>query len=157
MQSKAATVNEYVESLPIERKAAITKLRKVILKNLPKGFEETISYGMIGYIVPHSIYPNGYHCNPKLPLPFMNLASQKNFISLYHMGMYGDKNLHQWFEDEYKKVVTSKLDMGGSCVRFKKMEEIPYQLIGELVKKFSVNDYITHIEAVFAKNRSSKK
>ena len=121
MQSKATTVDEYMEQLPDERKAAMKKLRAIIKKHLPKGFQECMGYGMMGYVVPHSKYPAGYHCNPKDPLPFLALASQKNFIALYHMGIYSDPKLLKWFTDEYAKHVKSKLDMGKSCIRFKKM------------------------------------
>jgi hypothetical protein len=126
----------------------MTELRDVILKNLPKGFAEVMSYGMIGYVVPHKLYPNGYHCNPKLPLPFANIASQKNFIALYHMGVYANPELLKWFTAEYKKRVPSKLDMGKSCIRFKNPEEIPFELIGELMRKMSPKDWI----AVYEKN-----
>ncbi|MFZ4058935.1 MAG: DUF1801 domain-containing protein [Ferruginibacter sp.] len=151
MQSTATTVEAYVEALPEDRKAAITKLRKVILKNLPKGFKEEMSYGMIGYVVPHSIYPDGYHCTPNLPLPFMNLASQKNAISIYHMGLYANAELMNWFTAEYAKQVPSKLDMGKSCVRLKKIDQIPYELIGELVKKVTVKDWIGWYETQYKK------
>lgn len=146
MQSKAVTVDDYIKELPEDRKAAITKLRSVIKKHLPKGFKEGMSYGMMGYFVPHSIYPAGYHCNPKDPLPFMGMASQKNFISFYHMGIYGDPKLLKWFTDEYSKAGVGKLDMGKSCVRFKKMENIPFDLIGKLVSKISVDDWIACYE-----------
>jgi len=129
------TVDEYIAQLPEERKSVITKLRKIILTNISTGFEEMINYGMIGYVVPHSVYPAGYHCNTTLPLPFINLASQKNFIALYHMGIYANPDLLEWFKTEYSKHSTSKLDMGKSCIRFKKMEQIPFDLIGELVQK----------------------
>jgi uncharacterized protein YdhG (YjbR/CyaY superfamily) len=142
MQSKAATVEEYLKELPAERQEAITKLRKAIKKNLPKGFSEEMGYGMIGYCVPHSLYPAGYHCNPKLPLPFMNIASQKNFIAVYHMGVYADPKLLKWFTDEYEKAGVGKLDMGKSCIRFKKPENIPYKLIGELASKISPQQWI---------------
>ncbi|TNE28686.1 MAG: DUF1801 domain-containing protein [Bacteroidetes bacterium] len=132
MQYKVNTPEEYIESIPEERRAPIVKLRAVINENLPSGFEECISYGMIGWVVPHSIYPAGYHCDPKLPLPFLSIASQKNFIGFYHMGIYADHQLTQWFQEEYAKVVPTKLDMGKSCVRLKKPEHIPYDLIGEL-------------------------
>ena len=122
MISKANTVGEYVDALIPERKAAIEKLRKAIKKNLPKGFKEEIGYGMIGYVVPHSLYPAGYHCNPKLPLPFMNIASQKNFIAVYHMGIYADKKLLDWFTGEYAKSVPGKLDMGKGCIRLKRQK-----------------------------------
>jgi hypothetical protein len=121
-------------------------LRETILKNLPTGFEECISYGMVGYVVPHSIYPSGYHCDPKRPLPFMAFANQKNFISFYHMGIYADPTLMDWFTTEFYKRSKAKLDMGKSCIRFKKVEAIPFDLIGELVAKTSVNDWITTYE-----------
>lgn len=153
MQSKAKTVNEYIKELPPDRKEAITKLRKYILKNLPKGFKEGIGYGMMGYYVPHSIYPNGYHCTPELPLPFAGMASQKNFISFYHMGMYADPELLKWFTTEYPKHTKAKLDMGKSCVRFKKPEHIPYELIGKLMKKMSVKDWIKLYEKNYLKSK----
>ncbi|HLP18677.1 MAG TPA: DUF1801 domain-containing protein [Chitinophagales bacterium] len=154
MQSTALTPEDYLESLPEERKAAITELRKVILKNLPKGFKETMSYGALGYVVPHSLYPGGYHCDPKLPLPFLSIASQKNFIAVYHMGIYADPKLLNWFTDEYAKAVTNKLDMGKSCIRFKKPDQIPFKLIGELAAKMSPEDWI----ALYEKNlKGSKK
>jgi uncharacterized protein YdhG (YjbR/CyaY superfamily) len=142
MQSKAATVEQYAAELPEERKKAIAELRKVIKKNLPKGFKEQMGYGMISYVVPHSIYPNGYHCNPKDPLPFMALASQKNFIAIYNMGVYADPKLLKWFTDEYAKAGVGKLDMGKSCIRFKNPDKIPYQLIGELSTKITVEKWI---------------
>ena len=120
----------------------MNKLRTIILENIPQGFSEVMSYGMIGFVVPHAIYPAGYHCDPKLPLPFINLASQKNFIALYHMGLYSNKNILDWFIAEYPKHSSSKLDMGKSCIRFKDSEKIPYDLIAELVKKMSVKDWI---------------
>lgn len=146
MQSAASTVTQYIAELPPDRQESINKLRNHILKNLPKGFTETISYGMIGYVVPHSIYPAGYHCDPKLPLPFMSLASQKNAISFYHMGLYADAALMKWFTDEFAKQVPTKLDMGKSCIRFKKPEQIPYELLGQLVAKMSVKQWIACYE-----------
>ncbi|MBK6506407.1 MAG: DUF1801 domain-containing protein [Ignavibacteria bacterium] len=146
MQSKAATPEEYVESLPEDRREAINKLRKVIRKNLPKGFVEEMSYGMIGYVVPHKLYPNGYHCDPKLPLPFLNIASQKNFIAVYHMGIYMNPELLDWFTNEYPKHSKKKLDMGKSCLRFKKPDEIPYDLIGELASKMTVAEWVSLYE-----------
>lgn len=151
MQSKAATPQEYVNSLPADRKKAIEELRKVILKNIPKGFKEEMSYGMIGYVIPHSLYPNGYHCNPKLPLPFMNIASQKNFVAVYHMGVYADPKLLKWFNTEYPKHVKGKMDMGKSCMRFKKPEDIPFKLIGELATKMTPKDWISVYEKAFKK------
>lgn len=142
MQSKAITVEEYLKELPEDRRSIITELRNTVLKNLPKGFKEEISYGMIGYVVPHSIYPGGYHCNPSLPLPFMNIASQKNHIALYHMGIYARPELSKWFIEEYPKYSKTKLDMGKSCLKWKKPEQVPVKLIGELVKMMSVKDWI---------------
>lgn len=146
MQIKADTPEEYLEKIPAERKEPMEKLRQVILKNLPEGFEETISYGMIGYVVPHSIYPDGYHCSPELPLPFMNIASQKNFIALYHSGIYANEELLNWFVEEYPKHVKTKLDMGKSCIRFKKPEQIPYELIAELTTKMTVKEWVDTYE-----------
>lgn len=142
MQSNAKTPQEYIDTLPAERKEAMNALRATILENLPKGFLEKMSYGMIGYVIPHETYPDGYHCDPKLPLPFMNIASQKNFIAVYHMGIYAKKELLDWFIAEYPKYCKTKLDMGKSCIRFKKMDQIPLQLIGELVSKISPKDWI---------------
>ncbi len=144
MQSKAKTVDQYLNELPTDRKEAISRLRKVILKNLPKGFREVMCYGMIGWVVPHSMYPPGYHCNPDQPLPFMNLASQKNFIAVYHMGVYGSKELLNWFTKEYTRYSKSKLDMGKSCIRFKKPGDIPFDLIGELASKMTPEEWVTY-------------
>ena len=146
MQSKAATVDQYLSEVPPERQEAMNKLRKIILKNLPKGFKEAMGYGMMGYCVPHSIYPAGYHCNPKDPLPFAGLASQKNSINFYHMGIYTDPKLLTWFTDEYAKTGLGKLDMGKSCMRFKKPEHIPFELIGELCSKITVEKWIEMYE-----------
>jgi hypothetical protein len=152
MQSKATSPKEYFDQLPKERQAPMKLLRAGILQNIPKGFSEEMSYGMIGYVVPHSLYSKGYHCNPKLPLPFMAIASQKNFIALYHMGIYGDEKLLEWFKKEYAKFSTAKLDMGKGCMRFKKPEAIPYNLIGELAGKISVDEWIRRYE----KNRETR-
>ena len=142
MRSNAKTIGEYINTLPGDRKKAVKELRKVVLKNLPKGFSEALNYGMLGYVVPHSVYPPGYHCDPKLPLPFMGIASQKHFVAFYHMGIYAEKKLLKWFTREYAKRVRAKPDMGKSCIRFKKMGEIPYKLIGELTKKVKAKDWI---------------
>ncbi len=142
MQYEAKTPDEYVNAIPEERREAINMLRKVIKDNLPNGFSEVISYKMIGYVVPHDIYPDGYHCDPKLPLPFMNIASQKNFIAVYHSGIYASKELMDWFTVEYSKHVKTKLDMGKSCIRFKKIDQIPMQLIGELASKMTPAQWI---------------
>lgn len=153
MQSKSKRVIEYINEIPPERAEAFNKLRNAIVKNLPKGFQEGMSYGMIGYYVPHSIYPKGYHCTPELPLPFAGLASQKNFIAFYHMGIYGSPELLKWFVTEYPKHTSAKLDMGKSCVRFKKMNDIPFKLIGELMKKISVKDWIRLYEKNYVKSK----
>ena len=141
------TIQEYIDAIPEERKPYFLKLRETILQNIPNGFEEQLSYGMIGYLVPFSVYPKGYHCNTKLPLPFVNIANQKNFISLYHMGIYVKPNLYDWFVSEYPKHSKQKLDMGKSCIRFKKMDQIPYELIGELMQKITVENWIEYYEA----------
>ena len=146
MKSEVKSPKEYINALPSERQEAFTKLRNVIFENLPKGFSESMSYGMIGYSVPHSLYPPGYHCDPTQPLPFMCIASQKNFISLYHMGLYGDKKLLDWFVKEYPKHCRTKLDMGKSCIRFKKFDQIPYKLIGELSSKITPQEWIVICE-----------
>ncbi len=151
MQSTATSIEAYLEEIPEERKIAFSKLRETILENIPKGFVEQISYGMIGYVVPHSIYPNGYHCEPKLPLPFIAISSQKNFIALYHMGIYAKPELLNWFNSEYPKHSKQKLDMGKSCIRFKKIDQIPFDLIAELVQKISAQEWITCYESSFKK------
>ena len=146
MQYKANSPEEYIKQLPAERQIVIQKIRERILNNLPEGFEETMSYGMLGYVVPHTLYPAGYHCTPELPLPFLNIASQKNFIAVYHMGIYAEKDLYEWFIKEFPKYSKRKLDMGKSCIRFKYIDDIPYELIGELVKKMTVDEWITIYE-----------
>lgn len=146
MSSNSMTIDEYLADIPEEKKIIIEKLRKTIKENLPKGFEEGIQYGMIGYFVPHKIYPFGYHCNPKEPLPFMSLASQKNSINIHHLGLYSNKNLLDWFVNEYSKFSSKKLDMGKSCMRFKNIEAIPFELIGELSQKITVQEWISVYE-----------
>ncbi len=140
------TVLDYIESLPEERQEVVSKIRDVILANIPEGFKEVIIYNMMGFVVPHKLYPSGYHCDPTLPLPFIHVASQKNYISFYHMGIYADEELLKWFTDEYPKHCKYKLDMGKSCIRFKKMQDIPYELIGVLVSKMNVGDWINLYE-----------
>jgi len=153
MQSKAATPQQYIDELPEDRKAPINKLRQQILDNLPKGIEEQMSYGMLGYVIPHSVYPDGYHCDTSLPLPFMNLASQKNFIGVYSMVLYSKKELYDWFTTEYAKRCKYKLDMGKSCIRLKKMEDIPFELIGELTAKVTAEQWIDIYETSIKKTR----
>lgn len=146
MKANGKTVNEILTNLPKDRAEPFNKLHNVIVKNLPKGFEAAISYGGLGYVVPHTIYPAGYHCKPSEPLPFAGIASQKNSINFYHMGIYSDSNLLNWFVSEYPKYCKQKLDMGKSCIRFKKFEEIPYELIGKLMTKMTVNEWINIYE-----------
>lgn len=141
------SVEEYIESLPEERREAINKIRSIINQKLDGEFEEALSYNMLGWVVPKSKYPAGYHCTPELPLPFINLASQKNYVALYHLGVYAQPDLLAWFQDEYPKRAKYKLDMGKSCVRFKRMDDIPYSLIEELIEKMSINDWISLYEA----------
>lgn len=157
MKTEANSVEEYVESLPEDRKQAVSKLREAILGNIPAGFVETLGYGMIGYVIPHSIYPDGYHTNRKLPLPFINLASQKNYIALYHMGIYGSKQLNEWFVNEYPKHSKTKLDMGKGCIRFKKTDQIPYTLIGELAGKMTAEQWINTYESNYKPGTSGQK
>lgn len=152
MQSKAKTPQAYIDEVPEERKPYFEQLRNTILENLPKGFEETMNYGMIGYVVPRSIYPDGYYCDPKTPLPFASIASQKNFIALYHSGIYADKEIHDWFVTEYPKHCKYKLDMGKSCIRFKKPEAIPFALIAQLFQKMELNDWVSLYEKNIKKN-----
>ena len=146
MQSNAATPDEYIAGLPEDRKEAVRRLRQILRDNLPEGFEETMGYGMLAYVVPKSTYPAGYHVNPELPLPFVNVASQKNHIALYHSGVYANPELYEWFVSEYPKHSTRKLDMGKSCIRFKKADAIPYDLITELATKMTVEDWISLYE-----------
>ena len=142
MQSKATTPEAYIAEMPKDRQEAFKKLLAIIKKNLPKGFKEVMSYGMIGYVVPHTMYPAGYHCDPKQPLPFMCVASQKNFIAIYHMGIYANPELLKWFTEAHAKASSKKLDMGKSCMRYKKPEDIPYSLIGELASKITPAEWI---------------
>jgi uncharacterized protein YdhG (YjbR/CyaY superfamily) len=151
MTIKANNVEEYIEQVSEDKREAIIELRKIIKNNLPKGFEECMNYNMIGYVVPHQLYPAGYHCDPKLPLPFINIAAQKNFIALYHMGIYANPQLLAWFTAEHTKRVKGKLDIGKSCIRYKKAENIPYDLIGELMQKINVKEWIEGYENAFIK------
>lgn len=149
MQSTATTPGEYINELPEERKAPMEALRKAISGNLPAGFVEEMSYGMIGYVIPHTTYPAGYHCDPKLPLPFISIASQKNFIAVHHMGMYADPSLLDWFVGEYPKHSKTKLDMGKSCIRFKKPDQMPLELVGMLAQKMTPEAWIQLYERSF--------
>lgn len=157
MQSKAATVKQYLDELPADRKKAMTELRRVINKNIPKGFKEGMGYGMMGWSVPHALYPAGYHCNPADPLPYMSIASQKNFIAVYHMGVYADPKLLKWFTDAHAKASPKKLDMGKSCIRYKNPEDIPFGLIGELASRITVQEWIERYESMLKGSRSRSK
>lgn len=151
MQIKANNPEEYIAQIPIDRISYFKKLRQIILGNIPSGYEEQMSYGMIGYVVPKSMYPNGYHCNTKLPLPFASIASQKKFIALYHSGIYASKEINDWFVTEYPKHCKLKLNMGKSCIRFEKPKEIPFQLIAELMQKLTVEEWINLYETSIKK------
>lgn len=147
MQSTAKTVEKYLAELPPDRREAISKVREVILKNLPKGLEEGMGYGMIGYHVPHSVYPAGYHCDPAQPVPFAGLASQKNYMSLYLMSVYGDPELEAWLREAWTKA-GKKLDMGKSCIRFKRLEDVPLEVVGRAIKKVPVKKYLAKYESM---------
>lgn len=151
MKIESASIADYESKIAEDKKEAFIKLRKVIDKNIPKGFKTVISYGMPSWVVPHSTYPAGYHCDPKLPLPFVSMAAQKNFIAVYHMGIYAKPELLKWFTEEYPKHAKGKLDMGKSCLRFKKPDDIPYAFIGKLMQKMTVQDWIDTYEAAFRK------
>ncbi len=156
MKVEANSVEEYLNNIPDDRKGVMGKLRKTVLDNLPKGFDEQLQYGMPGYVVPHSIFPDGYHCDPKIPLPFASIASQKNFVALYHMGIYAKKELLEWFVAEYPKHSKRKLDMGKSCIRFKNMDDIPFDLIAELMQKMTVEEWIDIYETSIKDSRKKK-
>lgn len=151
MQIISNSLEDYLSKIPDERQEPFKKLYDVINNNLPEGFEEISNYGMLGWAVPLKTYPAGYHCTPGTPLPFINLASQKNFIALYHMGLYSRPELLDWFVAEYPKHSKKKLDMGKSCVRFKKPEDIPFELIAELSQKMTVEDWIGIYESQYKK------
>jgi uncharacterized protein YdhG (YjbR/CyaY superfamily) len=153
MTYKASSPSEYLQAIPEERREAMEKLRETILENIPDGFCEEMSYGAIGYIVPHQLYPPGYHCDPKQPLPFVGIASQKNFIGFYHMGIYAMPELLDWFVSEFPKHSKSKLDMGKSCIRFKKPGDIPFDLIAQLMRKISVEDWVEVYESHLKPNK----
>jgi len=156
MQSQAKTVDEYIASLPEDRQEAITAVRNIILKNLPKGYEEIMQWGGIGYVVPHSSYSAGYHAQPKEPLPYASLTSQKNHMAFYGMGIYMDEAQCQWFVDAWTKT-GKKLDMGKSCVRFKKLEDVPLEVIGKAVKRFPMKKYIAAYEETLVQTPAGKK
>lgn len=139
-------VEMYLADVDPDKKEAFENLFHTIQKHLPKGFEPIIQYNMISFVVPLSTYPSGYHCTAHTPLPFISIAAQKNYISLYHMGLYVDTSLYQWFTSEYPNYSKTKLDMGKSCIRFKKTTEIPLELIAQLVSKMSPKEWIAFYE-----------
>ncbi len=148
-----STVDEYITALPDDRKELVSRLRTTIADNLPAGFEEAMSVTMPSYVVPLDLYPAGYHVGKNTPLPFVSFASQKGHVALYHFGMYVDTELMAWFEAEYAQRVEHRLDMGKSCVRFKKPEQIPFGLIGELMQQRSVEEWIACYDAMRPKGR----
>ncbi len=148
MQSTASSPDQYFKQIPDERKNVMNQLRKEILSNLPKGFKEVMAYGMPSYVVPHDLYPSGYHCNSNEPLPFMSLASQKNHIAVYHMGLYMNQDLMKWYLSEFKKISDRKADIGKSCIRFKNANDVPIQLLGQLSKKMTVKTWIELYEKI---------
>ena len=151
MKIKANNILEYKKNVPEDKKDVFDKLMKTVRENIPKGFSEELSYGIPAWVVPHSLYPKGYHCSPELPLPFVSIASQKNFIALYHMGIYATPELLDWFMKEYPKHSKRKLDMGKSCIRFKKMDDIPFELIGDLMKKMNPKEWMEKYESAFVR------
>jgi uncharacterized protein YdhG (YjbR/CyaY superfamily) len=151
MKIDASTVEGYLQKVPAERQAPMARLRALLRSNLPEGFEEVLSYGMPGFVVPHSLYPKGYHCDPTLPLPFVSFASQKNFIALYHMGLYANEEHMAWFKASWDADQWGKLDMGKSCIRFKNMDKIPWDLLSELATKITPQAWISQYEAAFLK------
>jgi hypothetical protein len=156
MKPNGSTVDEILANLPPDRLEPFNQLHQVIIKNLPKGFEPAISYGGLGYVIPHKLYPAGYHCKPSEPLPFAGIASQKGSINFYHMGIYADQQLLDWFVAEYPKHSKQKLDMGNSCVRFKKMDDIPHKLIGQLMKKMTAKQWIELYEEKYLPKNKKK-
>ena len=156
MKSKATTVEEYLAELPEDRREAIAAVRDTIVKNLPKGYEETVQYGAIGYVVPHSVYPPGYHCDPSQPVPFGGIANQKNHIGIYLMCIYNDPKHEEWFREAWKKT-GKKLDMGKSCIRFRKLEDVPLKVIGQAFKRVSVKKFVEHYELALSNMKSRKK
>jgi hypothetical protein len=156
MQSKATTVAAYLQELPAERRALLNAVRKVIRANMDKGLEEVMNYGMIGYVIPHKIYPAGYHCDPSKPFPYGGLASQKNYCSLYLFPVYAEAE--NWFRDEWKKG-GKKLDMGKCCIRFKTLEDLDLDVLARALKRFTVTQTLQTYERLLgsrAKNRPAQ-
>lgn len=159
MISKAPTPDEYIAELPKERQEVMNRLRAVIQENIPDDFEEMMQYGSMGWVVPLSVYPGGYHCTPGVQLPFLGIAAQKNFYALYHMGIYGEEGneLMEWFKTEYERRYGRKLDAGKSCLRFKKPEHVPYDLIGELAGKITAHDFAAGYAKFDPRNNPDRK
>jgi hypothetical protein len=155
MARTAQTVDAYLDSLPKERSHALRAVRRVILENLPAGYEEHMQYGMITYVVPHSLYPAGYHCNPEQPLPYASLGSQKNHMALYLMSVYGDPALDQWFRGAWQ-ASGKRLDMGKSCVRFRTLEDLPLEVIGQVIARVSAKKYVARVEAALQKAKRGR-
>lgn len=147
MRIDATDATDYVDQLPPDRAQAVTRLLAVLREHLPTGFEETMQYGMPSFVVGKKMYPAGYHCDPDLPLPFVSVGNQKGHVGLYHMGIYAMPDVLAWFQDEWPRHVPTKLDMGKSCIRFKRMDRIPYELVGELAEKISPSEWILAYEA----------
>ena len=149
MKSNAKTVDEYLLALPPDRRALFSAVREVVRANLPEGYEEQLQYGMIGYVVPHKLYPPGYHCDAKQPLTYACLGSQKNYLAIYLMSVYGDPATEAWFKKAWL-ATGKKLDMGKSCVRFKKLEDVPLDVIGQVIARTPVSQYIAAVERTMA-------
>lgn len=153
MPTPITTIPAYLATLTIDEQAVVNKIYNTLKKNLPKGFVPVIQYGMISFVVPHKLYPAGYHCKPTDPLPFIGLAMRKNMVSVYHMGIYASNDLLQWFTKAYEDLQIGKLDMGKSCIRFKKPEKIPYQLLAELCQKMTVEEWVSLYEKNYVKKK----
>jgi hypothetical protein len=156
MKTAAKTVDEYLQSLPEERRAVVNAVRKVIRANLPEGYAECVQYGMIGYVVPHSIYPAGYHCDPRQPLPIAGLAAQKNYFAMHLMAVYGHPETEQWFRKAYL-ASGKKLDMGKACVRFKKVDDLPLEVIGQLIARVPVKAYVARVQKFLQSRPTTRK
>lgn len=141
-----AALKQFIDALPADRQLTFARLRDCVINSIPEGFQESFSENSVNYTVPHSLYPGGFHCNPALPLPFASIASQKTVITLHHLGLYADPALHSWFTSQYVKHVPKKLDMGKGCIRFKKPDLIPYELVSDLMSKTSVLEWIALYE-----------
>lgn len=145
------SVTDYIQSLDSERQQIVMQLRERVAQHLPLGFEERMAYGMISYVVPLETYPKGYHASKNEPLPFISIASQKGHVAFYHMGLYASSELQEWFRQEYLRCTSAKLDMGKSCIRFKKLSQIPFSLVAELASKITVNEWIALYESSLKK------